>query len=144
MKEYRRGAHTVFEIYLHLVWTTKYRRPALTGEVATRTSDLIREICGQHEVTIMTRARWEGLCASVRVDTTAGNDQPDDPVVEGKDGVQVVGGFPAFAEAVLGAPSVGEGYFCCSSSGNVTDEVIAAEYIANQTHDRDDDFKVDG
>jgi hypothetical protein len=25
----------------------------------------------------------------------------------------------------------------------VTDEVIA-EYIANQSHDRDDDFKVDG
>ncbi len=57
------------------------------------------------------RARREGSCASVRVDPTAGNDQPDDPVVEGKDGVQVAGGFPAFAEAVLGAPSVGEGIF---------------------------------
>ena len=32
--EYRRGAHTVFEIHLHLVWITKYRRPALTGEIA--------------------------------------------------------------------------------------------------------------
>jgi putative transposase len=53
MKEYRRGAHTVFEVHLHLLWTTKYRRPALTEEVATRTRDLIREICGQHEVTIM-------------------------------------------------------------------------------------------
>src|ERR1700729_4163005 len=53
MAEYRRGAHTVFEIHLHLVWITKYRRPALSGEVATRVRDLIREICGQHEVTIM-------------------------------------------------------------------------------------------
>ena len=53
MKEYRRGAHTVFEIHLHLVWTTKYRRPALTDEVAVRVRDMIREICGQHEVTIM-------------------------------------------------------------------------------------------
>jgi len=57
------------------------------------------------------RARREGSCASVRVGSTAGNDQPDDPVVEGEDGVQVVGGFPAFAEAVLGTPSVGEGIF---------------------------------
>jgi len=24
MGEYRRGAHTVYEIHLHLVWTTKY------------------------------------------------------------------------------------------------------------------------
>ena len=53
MKEYQRGAHTVFEIHLHLVWITKYRRAVLTGEVAVRLRDLIREICGQHEVSIM-------------------------------------------------------------------------------------------
>jgi hypothetical protein len=53
MAGYRRGAHTVFEIPLHLVWITKYRRPALQGEVATRVRDLIRDICGQHEVAIM-------------------------------------------------------------------------------------------
>src|SRR5215831_14669653 len=53
MADYRRGAHTVFEIHLHLVWITKYRRPALSGEVATRVRDLIRDICGQHEVNIM-------------------------------------------------------------------------------------------
>jgi putative transposase len=53
MKEYRRGAHSVFEIHLHLVWTTKYRQPVLTGEVALRWRELIREVCGQHEVKIM-------------------------------------------------------------------------------------------
>jgi len=53
MKEYRRGAHTVFEIHVQMVWTIKYRGPALTGEVALRVRDLIREICGQHELTIM-------------------------------------------------------------------------------------------
>ena len=53
MAEYRGGAHTVFEIHLHLVWITKYRRAALTGEIATRVRDLIRDICGQHEVKIM-------------------------------------------------------------------------------------------
>jgi putative transposase len=53
MPEYRRGAHTIFEIHLHLVWVTKYRRPALAGDVAVRVRDLIRDICGQHEVKIM-------------------------------------------------------------------------------------------
>lgn len=53
MKDYRHGAHTVFEIHLHLVWITTYRRPALTGEVAQRVRELIRDICGQHGVTIM-------------------------------------------------------------------------------------------
>ena len=28
---YRRGAHTVYEIHIHLVWTTKYRKPVLVG-----------------------------------------------------------------------------------------------------------------
>ena len=50
MAEYRRGAHTVFEIHLHLVWIRKYRWPALRGEIATRTRDLIGDRCGQHEV----------------------------------------------------------------------------------------------
>ena len=53
MGDYRRGAHTVFEIHLHMVWITKYRRPALTGEVATRARDLMRDICAQHEVQII-------------------------------------------------------------------------------------------
>jgi len=44
MTEYRRGAHTVYEIHLHVVWTTKYRKQVLVGEVATRVRDLIREI----------------------------------------------------------------------------------------------------
>jgi REP-associated tyrosine transposase len=53
MGEYRHGAHTVYEIHLHLVWITKYRRPALTGEVGPRVRDLIREIRGQHDVLII-------------------------------------------------------------------------------------------
>lgn len=52
-KEHRHGAHTVFEIRLHVGWITKYRRSALTGEVVLLVWELIREICGQHEVTIL-------------------------------------------------------------------------------------------
>ena len=53
MAEYRRGAHTVYKIHLHLVWTTKYRKPVLVGDAARRMRDLIREICGTHDVKIM-------------------------------------------------------------------------------------------
>ncbi|NET40335.1 MAG: IS200/IS605 family transposase [Cyanothece sp. SIO1E1] len=53
MKEYRHGAHTVYEIHLHLVWITKYRRPVLVGDVGLRVRDLIRQVCQQQEVTIM-------------------------------------------------------------------------------------------
>ena len=142
MKEYRHGAHTVFEIHLHVVWTTKYRRPALTGEVATRVRDLIREICGQHEVTIM-----KGHVAKDHVHLFV-SIPPQVTIsrmiqwLKGKSSYKMLGEFPHLQKQFWGRHLWARGYFC-SSSGNVTDEVIA-EYIANQSHDRDDDFKVDG
>jgi len=142
MKEYRRGAHTVFEIHLHLVWTTKYRRPALTGEVATGTRDLIREICGQHEVTIMKGHVGKDhvhLFVSIPPQVTISRMIQ---WLKGKTAYKLLGDFPHLQKQFWGRHMWARGYFCCSS-GNVTDEVIA-EYIANQTHDRDDDFKVDG
>lgn len=142
MKEYRHGAHTVFEIHLHVVWTTKYRRAALTGEVATRVRDLIREICGQHEVTIM-----KGHVAKDHVHLFV-SIPPQVTIsrliqwLKGKSSYKMLGEFPHLQKQFWGRHMWARGYFCCSS-GNVTDEVIA-EYIANQSHDRDDDFKVDG
>ena len=53
MVEYRHGAHSVFEIHLHLVWVTKYRKPVLGGSVGVRVRDLIREICGGSDVLII-------------------------------------------------------------------------------------------
>jgi len=142
MKEYRHGAHTVFEIHLHVVWATKYRRAALTGEVATRVRDLIREICGQHEVTIM-----KGHVAKDQVHLFV-SIPPQVTIsrmiqwLKGKSSYKMLGEFPHLQKPFWGRHLWARGYFCCSS-GNVTDEVIA-EYIANQSHDRDDDFKVDG
>ncbi|MGE0822575.1 MAG: IS200/IS605 family transposase [Candidatus Binatia bacterium] len=142
MKEYRRGAHTVVEIHLHLVWTTKYRRPVLTGEVALRVRDMIREICGQHEVTIMKgHVAKDHLHLFVSI-------PPQVTIsrliqwLKGKTAYKLLGEFPHLQKQFWGRHLWARGYFCCSS-GNVTDEVIA-EYIANQSHDRDDDFKVDG
>src|SRR3981189_2037898 len=53
MNEYRHGSHSVFEIHLHLVWGTKYRKPVLVGPIGKRARELIREICGTHDVPIL-------------------------------------------------------------------------------------------
>jgi putative transposase len=131
-----------FEIHVHLVWTTKYRRAALTGEVALRVRDLIREICGQHEVTIMKgHVAKDHLHLFVSI-------PPQVTIsrliqwLKGKTAYKLLGEFPHLQKQFWGRHMWARGYFCCSS-GNVTDEVIA-EYIANQNHDRDDDFKVEG
>jgi putative transposase len=53
MKGYRRGAHSVFEIHLNLVFTTKYRKKLLAGEVGQRVGEVIREVVKGHDVTIL-------------------------------------------------------------------------------------------
>jgi len=95
MAEYRRGSHTVFEIHLHLVWITKYRRPALGGEVATRARDLIRDVCGQHEVSIMKGHMAKDHVHLNGINPAAGDDQPIAAMVEGENGAPAVGGVPA-------------------------------------------------
>ena len=142
MKDYRHGAHTVFEIHLHLVWITKYRRPALTGEVALRVRELIRDICGQHGVTIMkghVSKDHVHLFVSIPPQVTISRLVQ---WLKGKTAYKLLGEFPQLRNTFWGRHLWARGYFCCSS-GNVTDEVIA-EYIAKQGQDQDENFKVDG
>ncbi len=51
--EYRRGAHTVFNIQYHFVWVTKYRYHVLAGEVKQRTREIIRQVCLRHDLNIL-------------------------------------------------------------------------------------------
>lgn len=53
MEDYRTSAHTRFEIKYHFVWTTKYCQAVLTGPVATRLRDLVREACRSNEIEIL-------------------------------------------------------------------------------------------
>ena len=53
MEQYRRSSHTVYDLKFHIVWITKYRKPVLTGEVAGRLRELVREICKAKDVEIL-------------------------------------------------------------------------------------------
>jgi putative transposase len=142
MEDYRHGAHTVYEIHLQLVWVTKSRRPALVGEVAWRVRDRIREICGQHAVVIMKGHGGKDhvhLLVALPPQVTISR-LPQ--WLKGKTAYNLLAEFPHLRKTFWGRHIWARGYFCCST-GNVTDEVVA-EYIANQSRDQDEDFKVDG
>jgi len=47
------GAHTKHDLKVHLVWVTKYRKKVLTGEIALRVRDLLRQIAMEHEIEIL-------------------------------------------------------------------------------------------
>ena len=51
--EYRYGSHTVFQVEYHFVWVTKYRYKLLTGAVAERVRELVRETCESFEIRIV-------------------------------------------------------------------------------------------
>src|SRR4030088_2747094 len=115
MAEYRRGAHTVFEIHLHLVWITKYRRPALQGEVATRVRDLIRDICGQHELSIMkghVSKDHVHLLISLPPQVTISRLMQ---WLKGRTAHHLLAEFPHLKKQFWGRHLWARGYFCCSS-----------------------------
>ncbi len=50
---YRKGSHSTYDLKYHLIWCTKYRYRVLTGAVANRVRELIREICSANYVDIV-------------------------------------------------------------------------------------------
>src|SRR5712692_6508139 len=55
MRELRRAAHTVYSLHYHFVFTTKYRKPVLVGEIGHSVRDLIPEICRSEDIEILER-----------------------------------------------------------------------------------------
>ncbi len=43
------GCHVVYNLHAHLVFVTKYRRKAMTGEMLTRCEEIMREVCEDFE-----------------------------------------------------------------------------------------------
>jgi len=140
MAEYRKGAHTVYDIKYHLVWVTKYRYKILRGEVAERARDLIREVCMTREVVILKGhvsqdhvhllvSAPPGLSAARLVQ-----------YIKGKSSRRLQQEYPSLRKRYWGRHLWARGYFC-ASSGTVTDEMIKA-YIEQQKIPPDDGFSV--
>ena len=53
MRLYKLGAHTKTDLKVHVVWIPKYRKKVLTGQVAIRTRDILRQIALEHEIEII-------------------------------------------------------------------------------------------
>ena len=44
-KSYRKSSHTVHDLKVHLVWSTKYCYKVLDAEIGERIRDLTRQVC---------------------------------------------------------------------------------------------------
>lgn len=53
MRRYRLGSHSKFDSKVHKVWAPKYRKRVLSGPVAVRTRDLLRQIVMENDLQII-------------------------------------------------------------------------------------------
>jgi putative transposase len=130
MRRYRVGAHTKTDLKVHLVWVPKYRKKVLTGEVAIRVRDLLKQIAMEHELEVIS-----GKVASDHVHMFIGYNPSQDisKIVQWLKGISsrvLLMDFAHLRKQFWGRHLWARGYLAVSS-GNVTDEIIQ-QYINEQ------------
>jgi putative transposase len=53
MQNIRKGGHSIHQLHVHLVWSTKYRYGVLGGDIQIRCRDLIRQTCDTLDIRIL-------------------------------------------------------------------------------------------
>jgi putative transposase len=130
VRKYRLGAHTKTDLKVHVVWLPKYRKPVLTGEVAVRVRDLIRQIAAKHELEILS-----GKVARdhIHVFLSYRPNQDVSRIMQWLKGISsrvLFQEFPHLRKRFWGRHFWARGYLAVSS-GTITDEMIK-EYIEEQ------------
>jgi len=142
MEHYRKSSHTVYDIKYHIVWATKYRKPVLRADIATRARDLIREICRAHDVEIIrghVARDHVHIFVSVPPHLSVSNFVKS---AKGKTSRKLMMEYKSLSKAFWGRHIWARGYFV-ASSGNVTDEVVIKYIELQGVEPSDDNFKTD-
>ena len=144
MKHYRKTSHVVYDIKFHICWVTKYRYNVLSGEIAQRARDLIRQISSSLDVQIISGSVGPDhihIFASIPPSVSAAKYVQR---IKGATSRKLQQEFEELKRKYWGQHLWARGYFVVSS-GNVTDEMWI-EYIKNQKMDDDQfefgDFKI--
>ena len=124
------GAHTKHDLKVHLVWVPKYRKKVLSGAVAVRVRDLLRQIAMEHELEIIS-----GKVAGDHIHVFIGYrpTQQISQMVQWLKGISsrmLLQEFPHLRKQFWGRHVWARGYLAVSS-GRITDEMVQ-QYIQEQ------------
>jgi putative transposase len=127
MQESRSGSHTLYQLQVHIVWSTKYRFQVLKGEVQIRCRDLIRQTCDSLDVRIL-----KGVVSKDHIHLHLSYPPKlsvSDMVkrLKGRSARMLLEDFADLRKRYWGGHFWGIGYGAWSS-GNITDEMIQ-EYL---------------
>jgi len=115
---------------VHIIWCPKYRKPVLHGEVAVRVRDIVRRVCSEHELEIIS-----GKVARdhVHVFVSYRPTQRVSQIVQWLKGTSsrvLLQEFPRLRKQFWGKHFWARGYLAVAA-GSVSDEQIR-DYIENQ------------
>jgi putative transposase len=126
-----------------MVWITKYRKPVITGKIAERTRELIRQVCSTNDVEILAgHVGKDHIHMLVSVPPHLSSSKLAQ-YLKGSTSRKLQQEYKELNKQFWGQHLWARGYFV-ASSGNVTDEVIA-EYIRTQDieeHKKGDNFGI--
>ena len=71
MRNYRTNSHSKLDLKVHPIWVLKYRKRILVSEVAERARDILRIVCMEHEVHIISEKSFIGSCSYVYLISTS-------------------------------------------------------------------------
>ncbi len=138
----RKSSHVQYDIEYHIVWTTKYRYRVLTGRIAERARELIRQSCNSMDVSIL-----KGSIGKEHIHLLV-SCPPSLSVsklvqqLKGKTSRVLLNENRNLKKRYWGQHLWSGGYFC-RSVGTVTQGIIK-EYIENQTDEYEETFKIIG
>ncbi|OTA14072.1 transposase [Xenorhabdus vietnamensis] len=140
--DYRYGSHTVFQIEYHFVWVTKYRYKVLTGEVALRVRELVRQTCEAFEIRIL-----EGVVSKDHVHILVSSPPTLAPSeimrrLKERTASKLFDEFSHLKKRYWGQHFWGRGYFC-ATVGRLTEEMIKAYLAHHFEPNPNDNFRMD-
>ena len=140
MADYRKGSHTVYDIKYHFVWITKYRYPVLTGAVALRARELLRQGCEANNLRILKGSVGKDhIHMLLSCPTTMAPSEIAQKLKERTSRI-LQEEFPELRKRYWGQHMWGRGYFC-GTVGEVDQKTIE-NYIEHQGEEDDDNFTV--
>ena len=130
MENYRKTSHSVYDIKYHIVWTTKYRKPVMVGAIAKRLQAILRQVCAQNDVQILSgHISKDHVHMLVSVPPHLSVSKLIQ-YMKGNSSHKMQKEYKELNKQYWGRHLWARGYFV-ASTGNITDEIIA-EYIQNQ------------
>jgi putative transposase len=125
------SAHAVYDLKYHFVWTPKYRKELLTGEVAEAAREIVQSVAEAYEMEIDTMEVMED---HVHVFLSAPPRYSPARVMQIMKSIsarEIFARFPWVRRKLWGGEFWGDGYFVRSIGDQVTSEIIR-RYIRYQ------------